>query len=80
MELCCGLTVTVNGHNSFENAQVCAGGVPLDEVDETLQSVKVPGLYFAGELLDVDGKCGGYNLHWAWCSGTVAGKAAAREK
>ena len=79
-ELCCGLTVTVNGHNSFENAQVCAGGVPLDEVDENLQSVKVPGLYFAGELLDVDGKCGGYNLHWAWCSGSAAGKAAAREK
>ena len=79
-EFCCEITVTVIGHNGFENAQVCAGGVALTEVDEDLQSLKYPGLYLAGELLDVDGKCGGYNLHWAWCSGKVAGYAAAKEK
>jgi len=43
----------------------------------TLESQKVPGLYFAGEILDVDGPCGGYNLQWAWSSGYVAGKEAA---
>ena len=63
--------------NSFENAQVTAGGVPLTEVTEYLESVKVPGLYFAGEVLDVDGKCGGYNLQWAWASGYTAGRHAA---
>ena len=56
--------------------------VPLDEVTEELESRLVPGLYFAGELLDVDGRCGGYNLQWAWCSGFIAGCGAAgcREK
>ena len=64
----------VTGSNSYDNAQVCAGGVPLDEVTESLESRLVPGVYFAGEILDVDGKCGGYNLQWAWCSGAIAGK------
>ena len=60
--------------NGFDNAQVCAGGVRLDEVDlNTMESKLVPGLYFAGEILDVDGKCGGYNLTWAFASGKVAG-------
>ena len=71
-------TVHVAGSHPFENAQVCAGGVPLEEVTEHLESRKAPGIYFAGELLDVDGKCGGYNLQWAWCSGYIAGTAAAR--
>ena len=66
----------MTGSNSYDNAQVCAGGVPLQEVTDDLESVKVPGVYFAGEILDVDGKCGGYNLHWAWCSGYVAAMAA----
>lgn len=66
--------VTVTGTNSFEQAQVCCGGVDTDQVDsETLESKLVPGLYFAGEILDVDGICGGYNLQWAWASGHVAG-------
>ena len=52
-----------------------AGGVDTKEVDEnTLESIYVQGLYFAGEILDVDGMCGGYNLQWAWSSGYVAGK------
>lgn len=73
-------TVHVTGSNSYENAQVCAGGVPLHEVTEDLESKKMEGVYFAGEILDVDGKCGGYNLQWAWCSGHLAGRAAAKMK
>ena len=66
--------VRVKSVNPFGNAQVCAGGVPLSEVTDRMESVKHPGLYFAGELLDVDGRCGGYNLQWAWTSGFLAGK------
>ena len=69
--------VTVNGSNSFDQAQICAGGVSLEDLTENLESTIHPGLYFAGELLDVDGMCGGYNLQWAWSSGYVTGKAAA---
>ena len=64
--------------NSFEQAQICCGGVDTTEINpDTLESNYVPGIYFAGELLDVDGICGGYNLQWAWSSGYVAGKEAA---
>jgi len=76
-ELCRDFPVHVIGSNSFEHAQVCAGGVPLSEVTDRLESKITPGAYFAGELLDVDGRCGGYNLHWAWCSGCLAGMNAA---
>lgn len=76
-ELCRELKVHVTGSNSFEHAQVCAGGVPLDELTDKLESRKVPGVFFAGEILDVDGRCGGYNLQWAWCSGYLAGVFAA---
>lgn len=76
-ELCRDLQVHVTGSNSFEHAQVCAGGVPLDELTEKLESRKTPGVFFAGEILDVDGRCGGYNLQWAWCSGYLAGVFAA---
>lgn len=75
--LCRHWSVHVVGSNPYDSAQVCAGGVPLDEVTEELESRLVPGLYFAGELLDVDGRCGGYNLQWAWCSGFIAGCGAA---
>lgn len=62
--------------NGFEHAQCCGGGVSLDEIDPlTMESKKVSGLYFCGELLDVYGDCGGYNLQWAWTSGYLAGKA-----
>lgn len=63
--------------NTMDNAQVCAGGVDLEEIDLSMESLLVPGLYFAGEIVDVDGKCGGYNLQWAWSSGYVAGMSAA---
>ena len=69
--------VTVVGHNSFSQAQVCSGGVLLDEVADTLECRHQKGLYLAGELLDVDGRCGGYNLQWAWTSGIIAGRNAA---
>ena len=70
----------VVGVQGFQNAQVTVGGVPLGEVDgRTLESRVCPGLYLAGELLDVDGPCGGYNLQWAWASGAVAGSNAAMD-
>jgi predicted Rossmann fold flavoprotein len=62
---------------SFENAQVTCGGIPLAEINSRFESVLCPGLYLAGELLDVDGRCGGYNLQWAMSSGYQAGQAAA---
>lgn len=69
----------VQGTQPFANAQVTAGGVPLLEFDQdTLESRKAPGLYACGEILNVDGDCGGYNLMWAWASGIAAGEAAAR--
>lgn len=60
----------------FENAQVCRGGIPLEEVNENLESKACPGLYITGEMLDADAICGGYNLHWAWATGCIAGRAA----
>lgn len=67
-------TLTINGSNGFDQAQVSAGGVDLSEVNpNTLESKLVKGLFFAGEILDVDGTCGGYNLQWAWSSGYLAG-------
>ncbi len=74
------LTCQVTETNPFVNAQVCAGGVDTFELNpKTMESLLVPGLYFAGELVDVDGTCGGYNLQWAWSSGYVAGLYAATE-
>ena len=64
------------GTNGFDKAQVSAGGVDCREVSDRLMSKRQPGLFFAGEILDIDGLCGGYNLQWAWSSGAVAGKAA----
>lgn len=70
----------ITGNKSFDNAQVCQGGVSLDEINpETMESCIVEGLYFAGEIMDVDGKCGGYNLQWAWTSGYIAGISAAND-
>lgn len=71
----------IGAANTFEQAQVCAGGIDTSEVNaDTLESMLVDDLYFAGEILDVDGICGGYNLQWAWSSGYVAGKEAAKSK
>ena len=68
--------VNATGLNDFTQAQVTAGGVPLEEIDQNFQSLKVPGVFLCGELLDVDGICGGYNLQWAWTSGWIAGESA----
>ena len=64
----------------MDNAQVTAGGVYTRDFDpQTMESRLVPGLYACGEVLDVDGDCGGYNLQWAWSSGMVAGRNAGKE-
>ncbi|MDE6516346.1 MAG: aminoacetone oxidase family FAD-binding enzyme, partial [Acetatifactor sp.] len=76
-DLCRRLSFTITGSHPFDSAQVCRGGVSMREVDSQLQSRRSPGLYLAGELLHVDGRCGGYNLQWAWASGYIAGSAAA---
>ena len=71
-------SLEIAGTMPWPEAQVTAGGIDLKDVDpETLQSRLVPGLYFCGEILDVDGDCGGFNLQWAWSSGYVAGNSAA---
>jgi predicted Rossmann fold flavoprotein len=73
------LRLTVTGTRGFAQAQLSTGGVPVMEVDgRTMASRRVPRLYLAGETLDVIGPCGGYNLHFAWASGMLAGAAAAR--
>ncbi|MCD8068001.1 MAG: NAD(P)/FAD-dependent oxidoreductase, partial [Lachnospiraceae bacterium] len=58
-------------------AQVCAGGLSLKEINRDFSLKKYPRIYVVGELLDVDGLCGGYNLHWAWMSGMEAARSAA---
>ena len=69
------LRIPVKGTLGFEKAEVTAGGVSLDEVDSrTMQSKKQPGLYFAGEVLDLDGWIGGYNFQSAWSTGWLAGR------
>ena len=66
---------------SFENAQCCSGGIPLTEINlDTMESLKIHNLFIAGELLDINGDCGGYNLSLAWISGMLAGKAAKENK
>lgn len=79
-DILCRFEVCIEGTNSFEQAQICCGGVDVAEIDPlTMESKKVKGLYFAGEIMDVDGICGGYNLQWAWSSGAVAGQCAGRK-
>ncbi len=74
------LTLTLTGTQGMDNAQVTAGGMETSEFDpNTLESRLHPGLYACGEVLDVDGDCGGYNLQWAWASGRLAGLSAAKE-
>jgi hypothetical protein len=69
----------VTGTLGYEKAEVTAGGVRLAEVDpSTLESRVAPGLFLCGEILDVEGRLGGFNFQWAWSSGTVAGRSAAR--
>ena len=71
----------ITGTNSFEQAQTCTGGIPLSEINPyTMESLKTKGLYLVGELLDVDGDCGGYNLSFAWITGYLAGHSQKGEK
>ena len=68
-------TIIIKDTNSFDKAQVCSGGIPLTEINlKTMESLKTKGLYFSGEIIDVDGDCGGYNLGFAWMSGIIAGE------
>ena len=74
-----GFVLTVDGIGDERQCQVHRGGFPVDAfAPETCEARAVPGLFVVGEALDVDAPCGGYNLHWAWSSGMLAGRAAAR--
>ena len=69
-------TLTPAGTEGYAKAEVTAGGIDTNELDaRTMQSKKVPGLYFIGEVVDVTGWLGGYNFQWAWASGAAAGRA-----
>ena len=70
--------IPITGDRGFVHAEATAGGIPLDQVRlETMESRRCPGLHLCGEILDVDGRIGGFNFQWAWASGTVAGRGAA---
>ena len=70
----------VSGLRGFEEAIITSGGVDVKEINpKTMESKLVKGLYFCGEILDVAGDCGGYNLQWAWSSGIVAGINCGKE-
>ena len=72
--------IPIEGSRGFNFGQAAAGGIPLSEVDlRTMESRKRKGLYFAGEVMDVVGPCGGYNLTWAIASGMLAGASSAKE-
>jgi predicted flavoprotein YhiN len=71
----------VLGTQGLDKAQVTAGGVSISEIDtKTMQSKKAEGLYFCGEILDIDGLCGGFNLHFAWSSAIAASEDIIRRK
>lgn len=73
--------LVITDTNGFAQAQVTAGGVDLEEVEgATMESKLVEGLYFIGEILDVDGICGGYNLQWCWTTAFIAGEAISKKK
>ncbi len=69
---------SIRGTKSWPSAQVTAGGIDTREINsDTMESKLVDGLYIAGEIMDIDGLCGGFNLQWAWTSGYIAGQNAA---
>ncbi len=72
-----GFRIPVTGPSKISEAQVCTGGLDLDEITTDMECRKVPGLFFCGETLDADGMCGGFNLQWAWTTGALAGRKAA---
>lgn len=72
------LRFKIRGTKGFTSAQVTAGGINTKEINpDTMESKLIEGLYFAGEIIDIDGQCGGFNLQWAWSSGYIAGQNAA---
>ncbi|MFR6394639.1 MAG: NAD(P)/FAD-dependent oxidoreductase [Oscillospiraceae bacterium] len=72
---CGSFALPVTGTCGFDQAQVTAGGLRTGEFDpRTMESRLVPGFYACGEVLDIDGDCGGFNLQWAWASGRLAGR------
>ncbi len=73
------LDYPVCGYKGFDFCQVCSGGAKTDHFDRNLQCMEQKGIYVVGELLDVDGLCGGYNLQWAFSTGFIAGRHAAKE-
>lgn len=76
-----GFEVSLTEPMGMDNAQVTAGGVLTNQFDpQTMESRLVPGLYACGEVLDIDGDCGGYNLQWAWSSGRLAGICAGKDR
>ena len=80
VEILTKMQIKITGTKGFEHSQVCAGGIPLSEINPiTLESTIVKNLFIAGELLDIDGDCGGYNLMTSFLTGTLAGKGASEE-
>lgn len=80
-DICKTVTVRIDKERDFEFAQVCKGGISSNQLNkQSLESLKDEGLYFAGEIIDMMGICGGYNLQWAWSSGYVAGKNASNSR
>lgn len=73
---CCQVKISSLG--PLKQAQICAGGILLKELTTDMEAKAVPGLFFTGECTDADGRCGGYNLQWAWSTGAAAGRKAAR--
>lgn len=73
----CGHDYEIHRTAGFDKAQVCSGGIDVHELDPHSMRYKDSNIYFCGEIIDVDGQCGGYNLHFAWASGYIAGRSAA---
>ena len=73
--------LNITGINSFDSSQTCTGGIPLTEMNlSTMESLKTKNIYFTGEIIDIDGHCGGYNLTNAWITGMLAGKGVNNDK
>jgi predicted Rossmann fold flavoprotein len=67
--------LVISGHDGFKMAMITRGGISLKEIDPyTMKSKKLQGLYFCGEVMNIDGPCGGYNLQWSFASGHIAGQ------
>jgi len=75
IKILCNTPLTISGHDGFRLAMITRGGIRLKDINpSTMQSKVIKGLYFCGEIMDLDGPCGGYNLQWSFASGYLAGK------